>query len=77
MTPQDRERLARTRYAILSALRASGALVMILGLWIWYGNVLRGGGWPAIGGPLFGLGFVASLIVPRVLARRWRTPPGA
>lgn len=71
MTPDQRDQLARTRFAILSALRASGAILMLIGLWIWLGDILRAGGWPGLGVPLFALGFVESLILPPVLARRW------
>ncbi|PTQ12817.1 hypothetical protein CLG96_01325 [Sphingomonas oleivorans] len=75
MTPQDRERIERTRFTILSAARASGAIIMLIGLWIWYGNVVRAGGHPPIGGALFAIGFVESLILPRWLIFKWRTPP--
>ncbi|WP_380874131.1 hypothetical protein ACFB49_45950 [Sphingomonas sp. DBB INV C78] len=75
MTPDERDRLARTRYAILSAMRASGVLLMVLGLWIWNGNILREGGMPILGVPLFAIGFVESLLLPQVFARKWRTPP--
>ncbi len=75
MTPDQREHLARTRYMILSAMRASGALLMVLGLWIWYSDILRDGGMPTVGAPLFVLGFFESLILPQIFARKWRTPP--
>lgn len=75
MTPQDREQLERSRYVMILLMRASGALVMVLGLWIWHGNILRGGGWPALGIPLFVSGFLESLVLPQWLAQRWRTPP--
>lgn len=75
MTPQERDRLAATRFAILSAMRASGVVLMLLGLWIWHGGLLRPGGWPAVGAPLFLLGFAESLLLPIVLAKRWRSPP--
>lgn len=75
MTPDERDQLARTRYVILSALRASGVLLMVMGLWIWNSDILREGGWPTVGVPLFALGFVESLILPQIIARKWRTPP--
>lgn len=75
MTPDDHEALARTRYAIITAMRASGVLLMVLGLWIWNSDILKDGGMPTLGVPLFLLGFVESLIVPQILARKWRTPP--
>ncbi|AGH49133.1 MULTISPECIES: hypothetical protein [Sphingomonadales] len=74
MNRDDAERLARTRYTIISAMRASGALLMVLGMWIWVGDILRAGGLPAAGVPLFAIGFLQSLIVPQILARKWRTP---
>jgi hypothetical protein len=75
MTPAERDRLAATRFTLLSAMRASGVVVMLIGLWIWHGDIARVGGWPAAGAPLFLLGFVESLLLPKYLAKRWRTPP--
>lgn len=75
MTSEEREKLAKTRYAVLSAMRASGALLMVLGLWIWHADILRDGGMPAVGAPLFLLGFTESLLLPQFFARKWRTPP--
>lgn len=74
MTSEDRERLERTRFAVLSAARASGAVLMLVGLWIWHGDIVRDGGSIALGGPIFILGFVESLILPQILARKWRSP---
>jgi hypothetical protein len=75
MTREEEERLERTRFTLLSAARASGALLMLLGLWIWHGDVIREGGYLLVGAPLFVAGFVESLILPQVLARKWRSPP--
>ncbi|WCT71921.1 hypothetical protein PQ455_09665 [Sphingomonas naphthae] len=76
LSPEDRFRLERTRFAIISAMRASGVVLMLFGLWIWVGDLMRAGGVPAVGFPIFALGFAESLIVPQILARRWRTPRG-
>jgi len=75
MTREEQDRLERTRFALLSAARASGAILMLIGLWIWHGDIIREGGFAAIGGPLFILGFAESLILPQILARKWRSPP--
>jgi hypothetical protein len=74
MTREEKERLERTRFAVLSAARASGAVLMLIGLWIWHGDIVRDGGFVALGGPIFILGFVESLILPQILARKWRSP---
>lgn len=76
MTRDEQERLARARYGILTMLRASGVVLMLLGLWIWHGDILRAGGWAALGAPLFVGGLVESLVLPQYLARHWRSPPG-
>ncbi|HWW65483.1 MAG TPA: hypothetical protein VNZ43_12030 [Sphingomonadaceae bacterium] len=75
MTPEERNRLATVRFTILSALRASGVVLMLIGMWIWHGDIVRTGGWPALGLPIFVVGFAESLLLPRILARRWRSPP--
>lgn len=74
MTRDEKERLERSRFAVLSAARASGAVLMLLGLWIWHGDIVREGGFVALGGPLFILGFLESLILPQILVRKWRSP---
>ena len=76
MSPEDQDRLSHTRFAILSAARASGVVLMLFGMWIWFGDLLDRGGNTLVGLPLFGLGFAESLILPKYLARQWRTPPG-
>ena len=75
MTPDDEARLGRSRFAMLSAIRAGGVVMMLLGMWIWLGDLVRLGGDTVVGFPLFLIGFVDSLIVPQILSRRWRTPP--
>ncbi|MET0269918.1 MAG: hypothetical protein ABW173_05770 [Sphingomonas sp.] len=75
MTPEQAEALARTRFAILSAARASGVVLMLFGLWIWYGDLLDTGGNARVGSILFVAGFAESLVLPQILVRRWRTPP--
>ena len=74
MTDSEREALARTRYGILSAARASGVILMLLGIWLWNGDMLREGGMPIVGVPIFVFGALESLVLPQILARRWRSP---
>lgn len=75
MTPEQQEALSRTRFAILSATRASGVVLMLFGLWIWYGDLLAEGGSPKVGVLLFAAGFAESLLLPQWLTRRWRSGP--
>ena len=63
---------AAGRYAVLSAARLTGALFVALGLAVSAGRltVSPGVGWPLVLG-----GVALFLLVPRALARRWRSPP--
>lgn len=65
---------AKVRFFALSAARFAGVGLVMLGMAIWLGDLLRPGGWPIIGIPLFLLGIAETLLVPKFLARRWRTP---
>jgi len=75
MTPEQREVRARTRFFILSLLRISGAVLMMLGVLVTSGRFTSVP--PVAGYVLVAIGFLGFLLVPRALARRWRTPPDA
>jgi hypothetical protein len=84
MTPQDPlqspsehpEAYWRNRFIVMNLAGIAGTAVALLGLAIWYTDVLVEGGSIAIGLPLAVIGVVASFLAPRFLARRWRSPPG-
>ncbi|MFZ1741609.1 MAG: hypothetical protein WAT93_02080 [Pontixanthobacter sp.] len=65
------EALARKRFYTLSIIRLIGAISVMLGM------MAAGGlsGWPIwIGYVLLIIGFGDFYIIPRMLAKRWRTP---
>ncbi len=75
MTPEDREFLAKSRWQTMQLLRFTGIIVMIIGMWIWAGDILRIGGWPMLGVPIFALGIFEALVLPVILAKRWKSQP--
>jgi len=75
MTPEDREFLAKSRFQTMQLLRFTGIIVMILGMWVWAGDILRIGGWPLLGVPLFAIGIFEALVLPVILAKRWKSQP--
>jgi hypothetical protein len=80
MTPQDPNRqhpdaVWRNRFILMNLAGIAGTAVALLGLAIWYSDLLVEGGSMAIGLPMALVGVVASFIAPKMLARRWRTPP--
>lgn len=64
---------AAPRFAILSLARLAGALLTALGLVVSAGRLAVP---PLVGWPMVLGGIAMFLLVPRALARRWRTPPG-
>jgi hypothetical protein len=76
MTPKDDEALWRNRFIAINLVRIGGTAVVLLGLAIWYSDLLVEGGSIALGLPLALAGLVASFWGPKWLAARWRTPPG-
>ncbi len=73
MTPDERLRLERQRFILLSAMRAGGVVIMLLGLWLWFGEVIASG--ETVGPAIFIVGLIESMVLPAVLAAKWRTPP--
>lgn len=72
----DADRLARRRFLMLGLIRLAGVALVMFGVAVWIGDVARPGGWPAVGVPLFLAGVAETLLLPRLFARRWRSPDG-
>jgi hypothetical protein len=75
MTP-DEETVWRNRFIAINLVRIGGTVVVLVGLAIWYSDLLVEGGSIAIGLPMALAGLVVSFWGPKWLAARWRTPPG-
>jgi hypothetical protein len=73
--PPPTEEEWRNRFIILNLVRIGGTMVTLFGLAVWWSDVLRSGGWPAVGLPLALLGLLISFPGAHALVRRWRTPP--
>ena len=67
--PDDAE--WKRRLALYSAARLPGLAVFMLGIAIAYSNLIRPGGWPQVGAVLAIVGAVASILLPRLVRRRW------
>ena len=75
MTPAN-DALAKKRYIAIVAMRLAGALLVLIGF------VLIRGGWELAGQPtdrwigvsLVLIGAFDFAVMPRLLARRWRSP---
>ena len=77
MTPDRqqarRDAQARNRYFVITLARITGAALALFGMVITAGRIQ--GVPPAAGYAVLLIGLIDILLVPRMLARRWRTPP--
>lgn len=65
------EALARRRYYTIAAVRLAGIAMMLLGITVLAGKI----DWPPVAGWLIAAnGVIDALIVPILLAKRWRSP---
>ncbi len=69
------ERIWRNRFIIIQLSRIGATVMVIVGLLIWQTGLARPGGMPELGIPITLISLVASFAAPRLLVRKWRTPP--
>lgn len=74
--PEHNPRLegtARARFFIMNAVRLTGVALVIVGLLVIEGRIEL----PEVVGWVFlPVGLIEIFVVPTILARKWRTPPG-
>ncbi len=75
MTPVDDDTW-RNRFITLNLTRIGGTVVVLIGLYIWYGDALVEGGTILLGLPLALIGLVVSFWGPKYLSRKWRREDG-
>jgi len=75
MTPSDDVAMWRNRFIAINLTRIGGTLIVLFGLYVWYGDALVQGGTMAVGLPLSLFGLVVSFGGPIWLAKKWKTPP--
>lgn len=67
----DEERVWRQRLLIYTLVRFGGIAIFLLGVAIFYTNLVRVGGWPQLGAIVAILGVVDAFFAPRLLKRGW------
>lgn len=75
MTPVDDDTW-RNRFITLNLTRIGGTVIVMIGLFIWYGDAVVEGGTIVLGLPLALAGLVVSFWGPKHLSQKWRRQDG-
>jgi len=67
----DDEQLWKKRFQLFATVRLFGLATFFLGIAIAYSDLVRPGGWPAVGLVVALLGIVDAVIGPLILKRQW------
>jgi len=67
----DDEALWKRRFLVFALVRLAGLATIFLGIAIAYSNVLREGGWPAVGLIVAIMGLIDAVFAPRLLRKQW------
>ena len=70
------EELWRRRFQVFMLVRLFGLAVFIFGVFVIYSDLLRPGGWPALGAILAIMGALDSVFAPRLLKKIWEQLDG-
>ncbi len=65
------EALWKRRFLIFTLVRLAGLAMFFLGIAITFGDLVRQGGWPAVGVPIAVIGLIDAVFSPRILKKVW------
>ena len=65
------ETVWKKRFALFMAARLFGLLTFLAGVAIFYSDVLRPGGWPALGAILIVAGIIDAVFAPKLMKKHW------
>jgi hypothetical protein len=63
--------LWRRRFLIFMLVRLVGLLTFLAGIAIAYSDLVREGGWPALGAVIAIIGAIDAVFAPRLLKKHW------
>ena len=62
----------RRRFYLYMGTRLFGLLVFFAGMAVFFTDLLREGGWPAVGAILMAMGLIDAVFAPRLLKAKWQ-----
>ena len=66
------EQLWKRRFHVFAIVRLVGVACFLLGIAIAYSDLVRPGGWPAVGAVVAICGVIDAVLAPRLLMKMWR-----
>ena len=69
MTEDDE--IWKKRFHLFAIIRLVGVALFLFGIAVAFGDLLKPGGWPLLGGLLAIVGAIEAVIAPRILKRSW------
>ncbi|HYI43355.1 MAG TPA: hypothetical protein VD768_07015 [Sphingomicrobium sp.] len=67
------EALWKKRFGIFMLVRMFGLMIFLLGVVIFFTDLLRPGGWKALGSVLIIVGMIDSVFSPKLLKKHWES----
>ena len=67
----DDEARWKRRFQTFMAIRLFGLATVFAGVAIMFTDLLRDGGWPAVGAVLVAVGVIDAVIAPKLLRKQW------
>jgi hypothetical protein len=69
--PMDDEALWKRRFLLFTLIRLGGLALFFIGLAIAFSDVVRDGGWPALGAPIAIVGLIDAVFSAKLLRKIW------
>ena len=66
------EQVWKQRFLIFTLVRLFGLAMILLGVAVAYSDLLREGGWPAVGAILIIVGTIDAVFAPLLLRKLWK-----
>ena len=67
----DDEAVWKRRFLVFTLVRLAGLAIFFLGIAIMFGDLLRDGGWPAVGAPIAIIGLIDAVFSAKILKKIW------
>ena len=62
----------KRRFFVFAGTRLFGLLTIVAGVAVMFSDILRPGGWPAVGAVIVVFGLIDAVVAPTLLRKHWR-----